>query len=30
MRKTAAPPKGKAIFNPKDYEKPGVSLEEVL
>jgi hypothetical protein len=31
MKKSSAPaPKGKASFNPKDYEKNGITLEEVL
>jgi len=32
MRKTpsTAAPKGKAPFNPKDYEKNGITAEEVL
>lgn len=30
MRKTNTQNKPKAVFNPKDYERPGVSVEEVL
>jgi len=30
MRKSTTAAKPKAVFNPKDYEKPGISVEEVL
>lgn len=30
MRKTTSAVKPKAVFNPKDYEKPGLPLEEIL
>ena len=30
MKKATAQNKAKPAFNPQDYERPGVSLEEVL